>query len=256
MDEIWIFKNVAFYDGREPEEFTIQGENFRELMDLCFACADRFSLRRCNWPEASDGALEQALRPFCLGEYRSYAAICTSEDEEIWENCYLYPATNETKAILLQFIPHLFGREPSLAPEGHEEYLQQKYAAYYQAAEAASNRPLDFLENYYREHPGSNDDDAAFIAFWGEAHREANAIWRQIFDARDYYSNMEDPCFFHGNEMFFETITHEGECCAHIFSDAFGAKLRELGEWVSLPNPRLPLFSLRRAKKLVWYEGK
>ncbi len=249
MNEIWIFNRVSFDNGREPEEFTIQGGNFRKLMDLCFAHADRFSLHRCGWPGANDGALEQALRPFRVGEYRSYAAIC-SEDEEIWQKCYLYPATDETKAILLRYIPHLFGREPDPAPAGHKEYLEKKYAAYYRAREAAEEQ----IDKYLEADPDPDTD--VFFAFSEKAYCEVNAIWQRIFDPKDYYSKMEDLCFFHGDEEFFETITHEGECYAHIFSDAFGAKLRELGEWGNLPNPRLPLFSLRRAKELVWYEEK
>ena len=247
MDEIWTFTRFSSDDGQESEEATIRGEKFHALMDLCFAHADRFSLHRCNWPGANDGALEQALRPFRLGRYRSYAAICPSEDRKIWENCYLYPATDETKAILLRYIPHLFGREPDPAPEGHREYLEKKYAAYYKACEAAEEQ----IDKYLDKDPDP-DMDAA-LAFSKKVYCEARTIWQQIFDPKDYYSTMEDPCFFRGDEMFFETVTHEGECYAHIFSDAFGAKLRELGEWTSLSDPRLPLFSLRRAKRLVWY---
>ena len=254
MDQVLSFKNGSYYNDRDPETITIQGEQFRALMDLCFAHADRFSLLRSGWPGANDGQLEQALRPFCLGEYRSYGAICVPYDynKRIWESCYLYPATDETRGILLRFIPHLFGREPDPVPEGHTAYLEQKYAAYNRTASKASEKVFDFLDNYYSEHSGSDDD--AFAAFWSEAYREANAIWKQIFDPKDYYSVMEDPCFFRGDEMFFETVTHERDCFAHVFSDEFGVKLRELGEWVDVSDrSRLPLFSLKKAKKLVLY---
>lgn len=249
MNEVLSFKDFSFYNDQAPDTVTIQGENFRTLMDLCFAHADRFSLHRCNWPGANDGALEQALRPFCLGEYRSYAAICISEYEKIWEKCYLYPATDETKAILLRYIPHLFGREPNPAPEGHAEYLEKKYAAYHKACEAAEEQ----IDKYLDAEPDSDMD--AYLSFSNKVYCEARTIWQQIFDPRDYYSNMEDPCFFRGDEMFFETITHEGMCSAHVFSEAFGAKLRELGEWLNRPeDSRRPLFSLRNAKNLVWYK--
>ena len=255
MDEIWTFGGGSFDNGHEAEEAADQGEKFHALMDLCFSCADRFSLHRCNWPSANDGALEQALRPFCLGEYRSYAAICPSKGKQIWEKCYLYPATDETKAILLRYIPCLFGREPDPAPEGHAEYLEKKYAAYHRASNAAMEQVNQYLKDYNAQ-TGHDPDIDTFIAVSDQAHREVRAIWQQIFDPKDYYSTMEDPCFFRGDEMFFETITHERECYVHIFSDAFGAKLRELGEWGSLSEPRLPLFSLRKAKKLVWYGEK
>ena len=253
MDEIWTLTDFSLHNGQEPEEVTIRGEKFHALMDLCFAHADRFSLHRCNYPGANDGALEQALRPFCLGEYRSYAAIYISEDKKLWENCYLYPATDETKAILLQYIPHLFGRESNSAPEGHAEYLEKKYAAYYRASNTAVEQINQYLKDYNAQ-TGHDPDIDTFISVSKKAHCETRTIWKQIFDPKDYYSIMEDPCFFRGNEMFFETITHERECYVHIFSEEFGAKLRELGDWLDCSDRlRLPLFSLRRAKKLVWY---
>lgn len=250
MNEVLVFTNGSFYTDRDPETVTIQGEKFRALMDLCFAHADRFSLLRDNWPGSNDGPLEQALRPFCLGEYRSYRSIWVSRRKKIWEKCYLYPATEETKAILLRYIPHLFGREPSPAPEGHEAYLQKKYAAYYEACEAADNRIDDYLEAF-KARTGHYPDDTDFDSFQEEARREARAIWRRIFDPRDYYSTMEDPCFFRGNEMFFETVTHEFLCFVHVLTDEFGAKLRELGEW--RPEGSSRPFSLREAKGLVLY---
>ena len=63
---------------------------------------------------------------------------------------------------------------------------------------------------------------------------------------------MEDPCFFHGDEMFFETITHEHLCFVHVLSDEFGAKLRELGEWRMEDSSRP--FSLKDAHGLVLYD--
>ena len=256
MDKIWTFAGSSSDDGRESEEATIRGEKFSALMALCFAHADCFSLHRCNYPMANDGALEQALRPFCLGEYRSYASICISKNKEVWEKCYLYPATDETKAILLRYIPHLFGREPDPAPEGHAEYLENKYAAYNRACRAAVEQVNQYLEDY-KSQTGHDADAGTFTAFSNKAHREVRTMWQQIFDPKDYYSNMEDLCFFCGDEMFFQTITHERSCTAHVFSDAFGAKLRELGNWADGPEYlRLPLFSLRRARRLVWYGEK
>lgn len=246
MNEILTLTSAVFYEDREPE---IRSEKFRALMDLCFAHAERFSLRRENWPGANDGALEQALRPFCLGECRSYAAICVSKKKKLWEKCYLYPATEETKAILLRYIPHLFGREPDPAPEGHKAYFQKKYAAYEQAREAAAERTMEYINRM-----GRDLDRQTFAAFEKEAFREADAIWRRTFDPKDCYSTMEDPCFFRGDEMFFETITHEQECFVHVISDEFGAKLRELGEWADVSDRFcLPLFSLKKAKDLVLY---
>lgn len=253
MNEILNFISNTFYEDREPEEHTIEGERFRDLMDLCFAHADRFSLHRNNWPESNDGALEQALRPFCLGEYRSYAAIGVSYDEQVWEKCFLYPAAEETKAILLRCIPHLFGREPDLAPEGHREYLQKKYAPHDAAWDAAWEKIDSWWEDF-RSRTGRSPSDEEFASFEREARREADAIGRQIFDPKDYYSTMDDPCFFRGDEMFFETVTHERDCFAHAFSDRFGERLRALGEWVDISDRcHPPLFSLKKAKDLVLY---
>ena len=247
MNEILTLAAV-FYEDRGPEEREIRSEKFRALMDLCFAHADRFSLLRSGWLEANDGLLEQALRPFCLGEYRSYAST-TINNKTVWHKCYLYPATEETKAILLRYIPHLFGREPDAAPEGHKAYLQKKYAAYEQASEAAKERVMEYINRM-----GRDLDEQAFAAFQKEAFRKASAIRRKIFDPKDYYSFMEDPCFFRGDEMFFETVTHERDCFVHVFSDEFGAKLRELGAGADISDRcRPPLFSLKEAKDLVLY---
>ena len=257
MNEVLAFKNFSYYssqDGLDPEDVTIQGEGFRMLIDLCFAHADRFSLHRCGWQGSNDGALEQALRPYCLGEYRSYACI-HMEDGEFWEKCYIYPATEETKAILLRHIPHLFGKDASPAPEGHREDLEEKYAVYEDACKAASNKIIAYLDDC-NARTGHDPDDESYEAFMKEANREANAVWRKIFDPKDFYSTMEDLTFFHGDRMFFETITHEHLCFAYVFADEFGQKLRELGEWNQEENSLVTGFSLRKAKKLVWYNKK
>lgn len=248
MNETLTLTSAVFYEDREPEDLTIRSEKFRALMDLCFAHAERFSLHRENWPGANDGTLEQALRPFCLGEYRSYAAICVSKKKKLWHKCYLYPATEETKAILLQYIPHLFGREPDAAPEGHAEYLEKKYAEYYKACEAAEEQ----INKYLSAEPHPDTDN--FFSFSNKIYCEAHTIWQRVFDPKDYYSIMEDPCFFHGDEMFFETVTHERECFVHVFSSEFGAKLQELGECADISDRcRPPLFTLKKAKDLVLY---
>ena len=248
MNEILTLTSAVFYEDREPEDRTIRSEKFRALMDLCFAHADRFSLLRSGWLGANDGLLEQALRPFCLGEYRSYAAIYVSKKKKLWHKCYLYPATEETKAILLQYIPHLFGREPDAAPEGHAEYLEKKYAEYYKACEAAEKQINKYLSA--ETHPDTDN----FFSFSNKIYCEAHTIWQRVFDPKDYYSIMEDPCFFRGDEMFFETVTHERDCFVHVFSDEFGVRLRELGKWADVSDRnRLPLFSLKEAKDLVLY---
>ena len=70
-----------------------------------------------------------------------------------------------------------------------------------------------------------------------------------MFREEDYYSSMEDPCFFRGTELFFETITHEQTCLAQVLSPAFASTLQELGEWVDVSEEYpLPLFSLAAAK--------
>ena len=105
MDEILAFQSVVWDD--EDYQETMEGEEFRALMELCFERADKFSLLRRDWPGAKDGPLERALRPYRLGEYFSYGRL-SSFDHEAREKCYLYPANEETKAILLAHITHLF----------------------------------------------------------------------------------------------------------------------------------------------------
>lgn len=151
MRSVLLFKDRTFYqDGREP---TIAGENFLALMELCFAHGDSFSLRRCSWPGARDGALETALRPYLLGEYPSYETLAWF-DRERRGKCFLYPAIPETKGILLRHLRHLFDSEESLAPAGHEDYLRQKYAAY----DRAGRRPANALSGIWTRRGGINQN--------------------------------------------------------------------------------------------------
>ena len=115
MSSVLFFKNFTYYDENHPAP-TIEGSEFQALLDLCFAHADAFSLRRCGWPGAKNGALEDALRPWLLGEYFSYG-ILNWFDLKRREKCYLYRACPETKDILLQHIHHLFDQEISLEPQ-------------------------------------------------------------------------------------------------------------------------------------------
>lgn len=243
-----LFKSKTFCD--DGKESTIEGENFKALMDLCFSYADTFSLHRCNWPGAHDGALEMALRPYLLGEYFSYATLL-SLDRKSREKCYLYPAVQEIKEILLRHIHHLFDSEKSLAPADHEEYLRQKYEAYARAAEAADNRWFTYLNN-----GGLKCPEKKRKAYEKVVYREARDLWRKVFREEDYYSNMEDPCFFCGTELFFEVVTHEQECSVRTLSPEFEEKLLKLGEWVGVSDERLlPQLSLDTVKGGKRYEN-
>lgn len=248
MRSVLLFKDRTFYqDGREP---TIAGENFLALMELCFAHGDSFSLRRCSWPGARDGALETALRPYLLGEYPSYETLVWF-DRERRGKCFLYPAIPETKGILLRHLRHLFDSEESLAPAGHEDYLRQKYAAYDRAGEEAGQRFIRYLDA-----EGRNQSERQRDAAWKRICREARERCPDVFSEADYYSTMEDPCFFRGTELFFETVTHEQMCTVHALSPAFAERLGQLGEWVDVSRRRrLPLFSLDAAKGWKQYGG-
>ena len=242
------FKSKAFYD--DGKESTIAGEDFKALMDLCFSYADTFSLHRCNWPGGHDGALETALRPYLLGEYFSYATLL-SLDGKSREKCYLYPAVQETKEILLHHIHHLFDSEKSLAPADHEEYLRRKYEAYARAAEAADSRWFTYLNN-----GGLKCPEKERKAYEKVVYRKARDLWRKVFREEDYYSNMEDPCFFCGSELFFEVVTHEQECSVRTLSPEFEEKLLKLGEWAGVSDERrLPQLSLDTVKGWMRYEN-
>lgn len=244
MDEILGFQN--YVDGGCAYHDTIQGEKFRALMDLCFARADQFSLIRRDWPGARDGPLERALRPYRLGEYDSYGRLIWF-NHEAREKCYLYPAGGETKAILLAHITHLFGRDVE-RPEG-SDWMPEKYKKCVETSEAAWDRIIERWDAL-----GGAGTDEARGAIEEEELREAKALWLPIFDEADFQSNMEDPCFFRGDEMFFETITHEYECRVHVLDRPFGKKLRELERWRDLSDQfRLPLGLLSRQEGLVWY---
>ena len=252
MDEILAFQSIIWND--EDYQETIEGEQFRALMDLCFDRADRFSLLRTNWPGARDGPLEQALQPYRLGEYDSYAVLC-GYDREVREKCYVYPANEETKAIFLAHITHLFGRdiEPTAdgiwpRPEKYKTCDEMAEAAWeriserWDAVEAAAGRPL-------------SEEESAVIE--EEELREVRALWLQIFDEGDFQSNMEDPWFFRGDDLFFRTITHESDCMACVLDDAFGEQVKQLGKWLDVSDRRYlrPLGFLSECQGLVWYDG-
>lgn len=254
MDEIFAFQSVIWNDEDYLE--TLGGEPFRKLMELCFDRADRFSLLRTDWPGARDGPLEQALRPYRLGEYFSYGGLSWF-DRSAREKCYVYPANEETKVIFLRHITHLFGRDiepPSdgirLRPEKYKTLDRMAEAAWdrvaerWDAVEAATGRPI------------SEEESAAIEK---EEFREARELWLQIFDEADFQSNMEDPCFFRGDDLFFQTITHELDCLACVLDDAFGEQLKTLGKWLDVSDRRYlrPLGFLSEGEGLVWYdEGK
>ena len=247
MDEILAFQSVVWDDGEYQD--TIEGEGFRALMELCFARADQFSLLRQDWPGAKDGPLEQALRPYRLGEYFSYGRMSWF-GHEAREKCYLYPANGETKAILLSHITHLFGRDVE-RPDG-SRWPPEKYKACVELSEAAYERVMERVEAEEKIFGVISDED--FAAIEREELREARQLWLQVFDEADFDSNMEDPCFFRDGEMFFETITHEYECWVHVLDRPFGKRLRELGKWVDVSDRfRLPLGRLGGEEGLVWY---
>lgn len=248
MRSVLHFKDSSYYE--DHREATIEGEKFQALMDLCFAYGDTFSLHRRQWPGSHDGALEQALRPYLLGEYLSYATLICF-DRKSREKCYLYSACQETKEILLSHIHHLFDSEKSLAPAGHQEYLGQKYTAFSSAYQAANNRWIQYLQSGGSKYPAKQRK-----ATEEEIFREAKDLWRRVFREEDYYSNMEDPCFFRGTELFFETITHEHQCSVRVLSPAFEERLYELGSWVDMSDEiSLPLFSLETAKGWKQYKN-
>lgn len=244
MDKVLWFEGPSWdhqdYDG------TIKGGKFRALMDLCFERADKFSLLRGNWPGAKDGPLEQALRPWLLGEYLSYG-ILHQFDHEAREKCYIYQASEETKAIFLAHITHLFARDNEL-PDGETAPLPEKYGPYMQAVKAARERVAARCDAL-----GDGLTDEAMGAIDQEEFREVQALWQEVFDESDYDSHMEDPCFYRGDEMFFWTLTHETQCCAWVVDQFFGEKLRELGRWTEEDKTK-SLGRLSNEDGLVWYD--
>lgn len=250
MDEILAFQSVVWDDGDYQD--TIEGEDFRALMDLCFHRADKFSLLRRDWPGAKDGPLERALRPYVLGEYFSYGHLRWF-DREAREKCYIYPANGETKAIFLDHITHLFGRD--VEQSDGSDWPPEKYKACVEMSEAAYERVMKRVETEENIFGAISDED--FEAIEAEELRDAREIWLQVFDEADFQSSMEDPCFFQGDDLFFHTITHELDCLALVVDDAFGERLKRLGKWMDVSDRRYlrPLGFLREGEGLVWYSG-
>lgn len=242
--DITVYIDGELYEG--PSD--IENQDFHALIDLCFAYADQFSLHQSGWPNARTGALQAALQPYCLGEYRSYAQVC-GFGKHFWEKCYLYRAAPETKDILLRHIPSLFQHETVVETEEHKAYMEQKYAAYHRAQKEADEKFGAFLAQ-------SRDiSDGEFDAFNREVYREASALWRKAFDPKDYVSIMDDPCFFRNGELFFETITHESIGRYWAFSGAFDAEIGRIGRCSEiLERVEPPLPPLAAEKDLVFYD--
>lgn len=244
MDKVLWFRGPS-WDNEDYDE-TIKGEKFRELMGLCFDRADKFSLIRRDWPGAKGGPLEQALRPYLLGEYLSYG-ILHSFDHEAREKCYIYRANEETKAIFLSHITHLFGRD--VEQSDGSDWPPEKYKKCVEMSQAAWDRIIERWDAL-----GEAGTDKIRDAIEKEELQEAKALWEKIFDEADFQSNMEDPCFFRGNETFFWTVTHEALCCAWVVDEPFGKKLRELGRWTEEDKTR-SLGQLSGEDGLVWYDA-
>ena len=252
MDEIFAFQSVIWDDEDYLE--TLEGEQYRTLMELCFDRADRFSLIRTDWPGAKDGPLEQALRPYRLGEYLSYGYL-GGVGYGAREKCYIYPANEETKVILLSHITHLFGRDIEPPADGIWP-RPEKYKALDQMTEAAWERVVERwgAAEAKMGRPLSEEESAAIEE---EETHEARELWLQIFDEGDFQSNMEDPWFFRGDDLFFRTITHELDCMVCVPDDAFGEQLKTLGKWVDVSDRRYlrPLGFLSECVGLTWYDA-
>ena len=247
MDKVLWFQNYVDDDCEYHD--TIQGEKFRTLMDLCFERADKFSLIRRDWPGAKDGPLEQALRPYLLGEYLSYGRLSWF-DHEAREKCYIYRANEETKAIFLSHITHLFGRD--VERSDGSDWPPEKYKKCVEMSEAAYERVMERVETEEEIFGVISDED--FAAIEKEELREAREIWQEVFNEADFQSNMEDPCFFQDDELFFETITHEYECRVHVLDESFDQALRKLGKWVDASDQfQRPLGQLSGEDGLIWY---
>lgn len=228
-----------------PDPATIEGADWRRLVELCFERADRFSLHRCGYSGARPGALERELRPFLAGEYRSYACLHVN-GEEFWENCLLYRAAPEAREILLRHITHLFDREMEEVPF----QLPEKYRAFEEARKAAEKR-LDAFWDQAGDDLTMEEADA----FNKENFREPWRLWEEVFDPADFTSHLEDLCFFQGREEFFETVTHEHECFVRVQDPAFAQELRAMGTWVDCTEDfHGALFSLDKAKDFKEYE--
>lgn len=101
---LWQFKDVVWDENDNLLEYTIAGEKFQKLMDLCFAKADTFSM---NTGCVGDKRLEEALQKFRIQTAEKASWFC-------YAGAYprlkinLYQATNEARDLILQYIDNLF----------------------------------------------------------------------------------------------------------------------------------------------------
>jgi len=56
---------------------------------------------------------------------------------------------------------------------------------------------------------------------------------------------LEDLCFFHEDELFFGTVSHEGICSSKGLCEPFIIKLLKLGDWEETNADPLEALSLK-----------
>jgi hypothetical protein len=105
--EIWRFKSVDWDENNNYIEYNITGQRFKQLMDLCFGCADCFSMREAPWTYARDKRLALALREFRIREIRADRWFCNRMTEPSMK-INLYQATEGAKETVLCFVDNLF----------------------------------------------------------------------------------------------------------------------------------------------------
>lgn len=65
------------------------------------------------------------------------------------------------------------------------------------------------------------------------------------FEKNETMLTLEDLCFFHEDELFFGTVSHEGICSAKGISEQFIRELLKLGDWEEANADPLEILSLK-----------
>jgi hypothetical protein len=123
------FEDDEFEDGLN----TINGENFRKLMEVCFDVASYFSLTVAPWFACTETELEKELEPFLVKKIRVQKWFCYDfSGSDNFLDIHVYRAAPSTKNILLRYFSEVFLRKSENKSKEHATQTLEDLCVFYQ----------------------------------------------------------------------------------------------------------------------------
>ncbi len=103
-DADWDWENGDYEDG-----ITIEGENFRALLNICFKYASYFSLTKAPWTFSTDTELKRGLEPFFIKKVSVQKWFCYDfTPREQYLDVSIYKASTMAKDVILKHCDDIF----------------------------------------------------------------------------------------------------------------------------------------------------